>query len=176
MVGPDLFQAPFLEEGKGRSARLPGGKFWFDARTGEWVKGKIALERNGIENPVFFRDGAIIPTLVGERTDNTKNLGEVEFHVFLRAGSTESVYTYDDGSTLDYNKGKQSRVLVTCSRKNGVVSISTEQLESGFGALDAEFVLYGEVSKVLVNGERAKVSRRKTTWCGKPISVAVVKA
>ncbi len=176
MVGPDLFQAPFLEEGKGRSARLPGGKFWFDARTGEWVKGKIALERNGIENPVFFRDGAIIPTLVGERTDNTKNLGEVEFHVFLRAGSTESVYTYDDGSTLDYNKGKQSRVLVTCSRKNGVVSISTEQLESGFGALDAEFVLYGEVSKVLVNGERAKVSRRKITWCGKPISVAVVKA
>ncbi len=170
MVGESILQAPCLEEGKGRKVKLPGKKKWFDARWGKWEKGNLEVECAAWDTPLYFADGAIVPTLVGVRKDNEKNLREVEFHIFISSGSAEMTYVYDDGESLDYQKGKESSVKVTATLKGEKLKVETEQLTEGFGQLEgARFFFYGDLSEATLNGKKMKLKNEKVHWTGLPL-------
>jgi alpha-glucosidase len=172
LVGDAILQAPHLEEGDApRNVNLPGKRAWFDARTGEWTKaGKTTVEKTYESSPLYFRDGAIVPTLPGERTTNEKDLRQVEFHVFCRAERGDYRYRFDDGETLDYQRGKRSEVRVRAEAKGRALHLSVEVCEEGFGPVDATFVAYGDFDRYYVNGERVRVSRTKVAWTGEKIA------
>lgn len=172
LVGAQILQAPVLEEGKARKLKLPGKKSWFDARWGKWVSGELEIECGSLDTPLYFADGAIIPTLPGMPTDNEKDLTNVEFHIFSTGGSSELVYVFDDGESLDFQKGKESRIKITAKLKDGDVAIKAELLQDGFGDLKSlNFMVYGDVKTATINGQKAKVSKSKITWTGKEITV-----
>lgn len=174
LVGRDVFQAPFMDEGQGRTATLPGRAKWFDARSGEWLKpGQIKLERQEAESPVFFRHGSIIPTLPGVRKTNEKPLNQVEFHIFVTEGQAQVRYRFDDGETLDYQNGKQSEIVVRASVRNGIVNVNVDTVREGFGPIDATFVVYTKVSRATVNGKRVRVKSARITWTGQPIDAQI---
>jgi alpha-glucosidase len=167
LVGEQILQAPILEEGKSRKVRLPGRKQWYDARWGKWVKGTLEVECGPADTPLYFADGAIIPCLPGIRRTNEKDLRDIELHLFVNAGSAEGEYIYDDGESLDYQKGKQSRLGIKVSYRAGRLNIETEQLESGYGELtNIKFVFYGQPKMVKVNGKRVRVKHEKVCWTG----------
>ncbi len=172
LVGADILQAPILEEGADRKVKLPGKKKWFDARWGKWVKGTLEVSSGHADTPMYFRDGAIIPTLKGIPRDNVKPLNDVEFHLFLSSGSSEMEYTFDDGESLDYQKGKESVIRVKATLSRGKLSVQTEMTQDTFGDLhEPRFVFYGDVDEVRLNGKKVKVKHEKVTWTGLPLDV-----
>ncbi|MCE9557823.1 MAG: glycoside hydrolase family 31 protein [Armatimonadetes bacterium] len=167
MVGPNILQAPFLEEGKSRYVILPGRKPWFDARNGEWMKpGRATVEYNSSESPLYFRDGAIIPALPGKRETSEKDLTKVDMHFFFATGAGETVYTFDDGETLDYQIGKRSQISIRALRRGTRLSITTEVLSEGFGAAEIVGYIYGDIEEVFVNGRRVRLAKTEKTWTG----------
>ena len=170
MVGPSILQAPCNDGNGQRTLKLPG-KQWFDARWGKWATGKLSIQCGPMDTPLYFADKSIIPALPGVRTDNAKDLTDVEFHIFLSAGSTETDYIFDDGESLDYQKGKESVINIRASLKGGTLAIDTRQTKSGFGELTGmKFFFYGEAKVIKLNDEMVKAKREKVTWTGMPIS------
>lgn len=170
LVGPSILQAPCMDEGKGRKVKLPGKK-WFDARWGKWVKGNLDVECAAFDTPLYFADGAIIPTLPGVRKNNLKDLTDIEIHIFMSGGSSEITYIYDDGETLDYQKGKESSIRISATlSKGGKLKVNTEQLSTGFGPLKSvRFFFYGELAEAQLNGKKVKTKREKVVWTGLPL-------
>lgn len=176
LIGDAILQAPHLEEGQGRVAVLPGRAPWFCASSGQWLApGKHTLSRETTPNPVYFRNGALIPCLPGERTDNAKDLSKVEVHVFIAKGSASATYVADDGQSLDYRKGKQSEVSLHAQVKGQSLYLSHETVQNGYGAVEMEFVVYGTFKAIYINNEKVRGVKGKQAWTGKAIPVTVVK-
>lgn len=170
LVGEDILQAPFLEEGKGREATLPGRRAWFDARDGTWAKpGRVTLERSTGESPVWFRDGAIIPTLPNVVDDNTCDLREQELHFFSQSKGGEVIVRADDGVSFGYQRGEESCVRVSLTRRGDAYSISTDELSSGFGSIALTGVIYSD-GPVFVNGKKVRTAKTTVEWCGQKIT------
>ncbi|MBL8087224.1 MAG: hypothetical protein JNM85_04030 [Chthonomonas sp.] len=171
LVGDAILQAPCMDENFGRSVALPGKKAWFDARNGEWVNpGRVKLPKQGGRlSPLYFRHGAIIPCLPGMRTTAEKDLRDVEFHVFIKSGSSEITYTFDDGETLAYERGERSRVQVRATARGKTLELTTELVDDGYGPLRVQFVVYGSFEKVILNGIKMKTKSVTQVWTGEPI-------
>ncbi|MBL8048688.1 MAG: hypothetical protein JNJ45_08400 [Chthonomonas sp.] len=170
LVGEDVFQAPFLEEDKGRDTVLPGRREWFDARTGAWTKpGRVDLKRAAGESPLWFRDGAIVPTLPNVVDENTCDLREQELHFFSHRKGGEALVRADDGVTMSYGSGAETVVRVQMSRRGDTLSISTEVVSCGHGELSLTGVVYSADS-VFVNGRKARLSKTEVEWTGGKIA------
>lgn len=144
MVGPAILQAPVVEEGKkSRSVLLPKGH-WFDASAGKWVAGgrRVRVECAAQATPLYFREGSLVVTQAGLPTDNRNNLKDLELHVFLRQGSAETDYCFDDGESFDYQKGARTRLRFRFEQKGGTLSGSVQTLAAGFGPCRVRVVLY----------------------------------
>ncbi len=175
LVGADILQAPFLAETATRKVHLPGKASWFDAETGVWVKpGNIEKTNNRETSPLFFKHGAIIPAQIGTATGPEKDLTEVEFHVFVQSGKSETVYTFDDGATLDFEKGKQSKAALQVEVRRSAVHISTQLIENGYGGCHGRILLYADAKAVFLNGEKLSPRRETVQWTGKKINVLAV--
>lgn len=172
LVGDSILQAPCLEEGKGRTAELPGDEPWFDARWGKWVSGTVEAICSPEETPLFFKNGAIIPTLPGVRRSNEKDLRDIELHVFLHSGSGSTTYVFDDGESLDFEKGKESRLKINATSTKSGIEIKTELVKSGYGDLTGlKVFVYGATgSAIKFNGQTVKPKKESIVWTGKPIS------
>lgn len=170
MVGPSILQAPCNDGTRKREVKLPG-KDWFDARWGKWVNGNLLVECGPIDTPLYFADKSIIPSLPGVRTDNRKDLRDVEFHIFLKEGQAEAHYTFDDGQSFDYQAGKESVLEVRAVLQGGTLKVDTRVLNEGFGNLKStKFYFYGDAKGIHLNGDVVKPKREKITWTGLPIS------
>lgn len=171
LVGSDILQAPFLAEEVTRKVRLPGKKPWFDARSGEWVNpGLREVERDEFATPLFFRCGAIVPTLKGERTTAEKDLRELEIHLFVPSGSSESEVVVDDGETVGYLAGEETRLHLLVNVVGQKLYITSNCVESGFGVPSLTYVTYRPHSAVYVNGKRVRVRPKSVRWTGKTLS------
>ncbi len=167
LVGSDILQAPCLEEGEGRSITLPGRGDWFDARTGEWLRTrKFTTETALDETPLFFREGAIVPTLPGERKTAEKDLRSLEVHLFVPRGKSSRILTLDDGESLAYQDGAETRVGIAVHWVGSKLYVETETLQEGFAPVALEFVSYERPSAVYVNGKRVATRRTKVRWTG----------
>ncbi|MBS1705266.1 MAG: hypothetical protein JST40_05290 [Armatimonadetes bacterium] len=177
LVGSSVLQAPHLKDRDIRVVVLPGRERWFDAGSGNWLApGKYEVERTQLGTPLYFRNGAIIPCLPGIRTDNSKDLREVEIHVFLDRGSATYEYVFDDGETLDYLDGKQSVAKIDAIRKGDRLELKSVLTSKGFGSLKARFFLYENFASITLNGTKVKATKSKQQWTDKSLPVWVVEA
>lgn len=102
---------------------------------------------------------------VGEPRHPAFDGAKIECHVFLRAtaGKTATIhYVYDDGATLDYQKGKRSEVEITARTTRRGLEITTRQLSDGFGPCQIRFVLYDRFSSVTIN--RKPIIPKSAKW------------
>lgn len=158
MVGPAIMQAPLLEEGQtSREVILPGTGAWYSLMDGKWLKGnrRISVTPTLVQTPIFLREGTIIPVVANQGESNAFDGCRVVFHILLKRDSrsaAEMTYVFDDGATLAYQQGKQSRLLVRARVRRGNLEITTKLTGNGFGPCDSTFVTYDKFAQVSVNG------------------------
>jgi alpha-glucosidase len=172
MVGPSILQAPIVDEKeRSRHVLLPGGH-WLDARSGEWIHAdhvRVSPERD--ETPLYIRNGAILPMQSGLPSDNTKDLLNVEIHLFAApktSGSSAILYRADDGRTYNYRNGERSAVRIEMDWTDQSLAIHWEPLEKGYGSIVPTFVIHAEVEEVSVNGAVAGLQGRMLALTGPP--------
>lgn len=175
LVGDAILQAPIVsEEERSREVQFPKGS-WYDACRGEWQRySSVRVTPDHAETPLYFRNGAIIPTLPGMPTDNRKNLRRVEIHLILDPEAPgHAAYTYraDDGETFGYQKGKRSALHIDVKWTSKAVTIVTHMPEEGFGEIEADFVIHGGLEHVSLNGEAHATEPVRVTLTGRPLTV-----
>ncbi|AIE85449.1 glycoside hydrolase family 31 protein [Fimbriimonas ginsengisoli] len=181
MVGPSILQAPFVEEGvKKRTVTLPGLEPWYDAANGDWIEPGERTAKAGREStPLYLRAGAIVPMQPGTPVDNTKELRDVNLHLFMPpawSGESELEYVADDGISYAYTSGARSRLKVRVVSVDGNLAIATDQTQDGFGLIAPTFVIHGDPKSVRLNGSEVVLEKNKVTLAGKPLAVVVVRA
>lgn len=176
LCGPFLLHAPVVaQDATARDVVLPGDQPWYDARTGDWVKpGTHSLKVSLDDSPLYLAAGAIVPLQRAEPKGNDIDL--LRPRVLLAAPATGEVESHfdlvaDDGLSFDYQKGKRSILRVHLRAKDGVVEISTEAIQKGFGSFRPEFVLVSEAKSVTLNGKavsqravRDRLTGGRLTW------------
>ena len=151
MVGTDTMQAPIVHEGETqRVLYVPGDDNWFDSGSGRWHKGrqKQNLNTNLSNTGLYFKEGALIPMLPGERLSPEKDLSDIEIHVFLKADSTvkaRSVYCFDDGETVD---AKTSRVTLEAEVIDSSLHIRIAELDIHEPSIRLVFMTYEDFELV----------------------------
>lgn len=177
MVGPNILQAPFLEDVKKRSVTLPGDQPWYDASTGQWhLPGVVEVRRSKDATPLFVREGAVLATQPGTPHNNVKELRNVRLHVFAPEGwngETSLVYRADDGISYAYRSGGRSEIAVEIAGVDGNFAVSVKQAADGFGQISPTFVFHAAPKSVRINGAEAKVTKDRSTLAGRPLDVWV---
>ena len=171
MVGPAVMQAPIVQEKeRTRPVLLPGNEAWWSALDARWIKAprRVKVAPGEMQTPLYLREGQIIPMAPGEPTSNAYDGSRVEAHVLLRRGkgAAEFDYTWDDGETLDYQKGQRSAVTLTARAQGRVLHLETRQTLDACGKAKVRFALYDRFDRVLLNGREAKVKRGSWLFCG----------
>lgn len=173
MVGPSILQAPVLDEhNRSRRVVLPAGKAWYSVLDGTWLDGGQTAEvaPDPRQTPMYIAEGAVIPMTPGNLPETTAtDLRAAECHLFLRPGSAEAClyeYAFDDGETTAYKDGKRSSYLITAVEQNGILDIRTEQVRTGYGRANLDFVVYGDFARVTVNGRKAGRKVHRWTLAG----------
>ncbi len=166
MVGPAIMQAPLLEEGQtSREVILPGAGAWYSVMGGKWLKGyrRVKVKPAPAQTPIFLREGTIIPAVANQGESNGFDGRRVVFHILLNRtsrGTAETVYAFDDGETLDYQQGKQSRLRVRARVRRDKLEIETDLTKNDFGECDLAFVAYDAFALITVNGRPLVRSRK----------------
>jgi alpha-glucosidase len=171
MLGSSILQAPNVTEGADTvNVNLPEGQ-WFDARTGDWVKGggtrRVTLAQD--ETPLYIANGAILPMQVGTPKNSKKEFRRVEIHLFVKPGtegSTSYSYRADDGLSYGYRKGKRSEVALNLSWSGRTVKLTWEHTRQGFGAIRPTFVVHGALS-LAVNGKEVDLAPTRLRLTGR---------
>ena len=172
MVGPALLQAPVVwENSTARDVILPGDTAWWSALDARWIKGprRLRATTKPMQTPLYVRDGHIVPMAPGEPRDNRYEGSRVEAHVFLRrarGATARTVYTWDDGNTMDYLAGTRSEVAITATVRGRTLNLETHQTEAACGKARLRFVLYDRFNIVLINGRAAAPKRGSWLFCG----------
>jgi alpha-glucosidase len=122
--GRDLLIAPMVVEAKETyDVGLPPGE-WFDYWTGERLTGArgIQVTPKLDQVPIYVRAGAIIPHQPVVQSTAERPNGPLELHVYPGPDCKGSLY-WDDGATLDYQKGEFLRVTYTCEAAQNRVRV-----------------------------------------------------
>lgn len=143
-VGPDILQAPCLSR-RDRTLKLPQGRF-YDLSRGAFVEGGqvLRLKDTPGSTPVFVRDGALVPMQPGKRTDNQSKLDDIELHAVLSDGTASIEYEFDDGISLDYERGLLSRVHASLTMTSEGARFRVRSMCTGCGPLHLRLVLHGQ--------------------------------
>ncbi|MCU0315439.1 MAG: hypothetical protein MUC92_02475 [Fimbriimonadaceae bacterium] len=180
MIGRSLLQAPILsQEGEERDLILPGKGYWFDLTGGTWVKaGKHRVIVKRTETPLYLRDQSLVAIQPGEATTSHVNLNQVEILVGLApyrqrgsVGLADTVLYADDGLSFDYKSGKRTAMKVVVESDARGILATTENLQSGFGEIQATLVFFWEPKNLKINGKKVVAERGKLVMTGKPIVV-----
>ena len=176
MVGPDILQAPIVDEKKrSRDVMLPKGE-WFDATVGKWVKGTQSVKPARGETPLYFRNGAIVAMQNGSPATSKKNLKKIELHVFCSPdspGESSGTYHADDGLSFKYQTGARTSVSVRCRWDRKGLTVDLETLSEGFGPLDVRIIAHGHDS-ITVNGLKASTKPTRVKLCGSQFQASEV--
>ena len=163
MVGSAIMQAPFVaEDMPTRTAVLPAHR-WYSADTDTWNDGgkEITLIKQEHTTPLFFREGSIIPMQPGIRENNRNELNDIELLICLTPQSDATAtyrYRYDDGISLDYQRGKRSEYLIRSSVAAGELSIQIETLSENSGPVHFKPVTLGRFNRVALFSSAGKRS------------------
>ncbi|MDZ4815735.1 MAG: glycoside hydrolase family 31 protein [Verrucomicrobiota bacterium] len=170
MVGPFIMHAPIVKKGESsREVTLPKGG-WFAAHENKWINGGriITTKQSKTTTLLYIREGAIIPMQRGVRTDNANDLTRIELHLFLQKstrGKYTIEYSFDDGATFDYTKGKRSTVQFTAQVRNGRLCVEVDTLAHGYGDCEFECVTYDPALRdVTITGGHDELTVQAKGW------------
>ncbi len=126
--------------------------FWTEQtyHKGEKVNFHVDIERS----PVFIKRGSIIPMI--DTVMNTTEYKGDSYHIHLYPSENETELTiyYDDGLTLDYQKGIYNATKLTCSLKSEGVALSITTLCDAMPINSIKFNLHIHIDgKVIDVGE-----------------------
>lgn len=163
-LGPDLLHAPILKEVEdSRTVRLPAGR-WFDFSSGRWLHGGAGFTaKPGASTPLYGRAGSILPIRPGQISDNKTKLSVIDFLVLAdKTQATEgerhieSQYRADDGETLRYREGQQSKLSLRISYSGDTATASIVKDEDGYGPIHYRllFPVASGIRKLIVNGQK----------------------
>lgn len=122
--GPDILVAAKLDERLDAYEVLFPGAGWYDFWTGERLQhDRLQVDPPLDVVPLYVRPGAIIP--MEEVTENTaeKAPGPLQVRVYPGTNCRGSFY-WDDGSTLDYQRGQYARSAFTCRQQQNALTLS----------------------------------------------------
>jgi alpha-D-xyloside xylohydrolase len=113
MVGPAMMVAPILTGQKQRKVYLPPG-VWYDFATHRQFNGGrwIIISKPPEEVPMFVKSNTLLPLAHPVEAIMPDTCFELTVHVFGHAPAPITLYE-DDGSTLDFQNGKQNRVAIS---------------------------------------------------------------
>ena len=179
MIGPSILQAPVVDEKKRSvSAILPGKGPWLDANSGKWKKKSVTVKPAFGETALYFRNGSVVPMQKGIATTNTKDISNVDVLLAFAPGTTgETSYAYrsDDGLSYGYRDGERSCLQISASWKGKALSISSQHVENGFGAIQAEFLVPAGFEKIEVDGRPGIISEEALELTGAPLAFVRVR-
>lgn len=179
MVGPSILQVPVIDEKK-RSVKalLPGKGPWWSATKGKWQKGTVSLKPGAGETALFIRNGSVVPLQKGIATTNSKNLNLVDVLLAVAPGTQgATVYDYrsDDGISYNYRSGKRSNLQISILWKGKSLSIKSQHVQNGFGAVEAEFLVPEGFETITIDDRPATISKELLELTGEPISMLRVR-
>jgi alpha-glucosidase len=124
MLGPDLLVAPVTEpDPKPYRITLPGTG-WYDYWTGRQLALGVSAEQPSLERmPVFVRPGAILPHQPLVQSTAQTPEGPLELDVYPGKDCRGTLY-FDDGISLNYQRGESLSQTVSCSVDKGVVRVT----------------------------------------------------
>jgi alpha-glucosidase len=171
MVGPAVMQAPVVQEKeRTREVLLPGDSSWWSAMDARWIRAprRMKVAPSDMQTPLFVREGQILPMSPGDPANNRYDGSRVEAHVFLRRGrgTARLEYSWDDGDTITYRKGRRSTVVIAATTRGGTLHLETAQPRAGFGQARIKYALYDRFDTVLLNGRERKLRRGSWILCG----------
>jgi len=113
MFGPALLVSPVTEDGVTIwPTYLPRNQAgWYDLATGLHYPGGQTVTTDAADHiPVFARGGSILPlALDGDASPGDATGSALDLHIYPGADATFTLYE-DDGTTLDYEQGRCSRI------------------------------------------------------------------
>lgn len=123
MFGPAFLVAPVTEQGAtSRSVYLPAGTDWYNFWTNERLHGgqRVTVAAPIDTLPLFVRAGSIVP--LGEPVESTNEVQKIaKVRVYPGADGDFQLYS-DDGTTYDYEKGKDEITHLHWSNANRKLS------------------------------------------------------
>ncbi|KQW46256.1 MULTISPECIES: TIM-barrel domain-containing protein [unclassified Roseateles] len=125
LFGTSMLVAPVTRYGAtSRSVYFPGSSTWFNAWTGETVKGgethTVAAPLD--QMPLFVKAGAIVP--MGPVTQYVDEKPDAPLSVLVYTGADGSYSLYeDDGVSNSYKAGRYTRIPFAYDDKRGEVTI-----------------------------------------------------
>lgn len=125
MFGKSILVAPVTKyQATSRSLYFPAGTNWYNAYTGETVKGgqtqTVAAPLDQL--PLFVRAGAILPMGPVMQYVDEKPDAPLTINVYTGADGRYSLYE-DDGVSNGYEKGKFTRIPFSYNDKTGELTI-----------------------------------------------------
>ena len=184
-VGPSILQAPFVElKGKKRSVTLPrhetGGR-WYDVLSHNFrSSGDTHGYRDSPETTgIFLASPSFIPMQKGLCATNKKNMSSLDILLVLENGQkAEYTYRVDDGETEAWRDGKRTGIEVIASMKDNTVRIQTRSFQTGFGSVQARFLLpvFAKQITIIYNDSLLSVhTYEKLPFAGSVIKVLATK-
>ena len=165
MFGPSLLVSPVVEPGvKTWHSYLPktqGG--WYDLRSNKHYDGGLSVETDAARMPVFVRAGSILPLSSSDKqfASNTSS-DALTIAVFPGADAAFTLYE-DDGQTMAYEQGQQSRIAFVWDDAAGQLTIGKQQGSYPGMNRKRQFhvVLNGQSQTVNYDGKKLKINLKK---------------
>jgi alpha-glucosidase (family GH31 glycosyl hydrolase) len=136
MWGPNLLVAPVYNE-KDQEAGVRNGiylpdkeQIWIDYFTGEQHKGGAVVNHIDAplwKTPVFVKNGAIIPMAPANNSINELDGSENRIFDIYPSGKSEFTLYEDDGKTVDYKSGKNTKTKITSVVANDKAKITVHK-------------------------------------------------
>lgn len=136
MWGPNLLVAPVYNEsdhtaGVRNGIYLPDeNQTWIDYFTGEQYKGGAVINNFDAplwKTPVFVKDGAIIPMAPENNSINELDGSENRIFDIYPSGKSEFTMYEDDGKTIEYKDGKNTKTKITSDVDGDSAVINVEK-------------------------------------------------
>jgi len=118
LLGDSILVAPIAPGATSRDVVLPAGK-WYEFKTGAFVgeNQKITISPSLGDIPLFVKDGALIPMIVGDRQHAPVAGERVALEVRHYGELPGSLVLYDDdGETFAFERGEFSRTGLSVAR------------------------------------------------------------
>jgi alpha-D-xyloside xylohydrolase len=122
MFGPSLLVAPLFAGQSKRSVYLPKGD-WYDFWTHEKFAGgrRIDVQKPIDQIPVFVKGNTLLPLAKPVDFVSTTKPFDITVHVFGDKPAPFTLYE-DDGTTLDFEKGKQNQIELRWNGDHGTTT------------------------------------------------------
>ena len=161
LFGPGLLICPVLSSQKFGKIYLPEGE-WYDFHSGKHHEGdrELMVEAPVDKLPIFIKGGSIIPmqSVVQSAAETPGDV--LALHIYKGKTASEFLYYEDDGETYRFENGEFCERLISYNPDNQLIKLNKPNgnFKSKFTSIQLILHGFGEVNKVVVNGEEKQTA------------------